>query len=513
MRCTRAGRRLALMTRAPLLVAATAAAALSIAGCLGGGSERVGGEQPADTRVVTMLDPFSNGQEVAAFGNEVARLSHGALRVRVINVNYKGPDYEAAAIRDMRDGRADLAFAASRAWDEFGAKRLRALHAPLLIDSYRLEERVLESDLLAPMLDELRPLGLVGIGILPGPIRRPFGISHPLAAPRDFRGLTIGTQQSSVADATVRALGASPQRLPADASGLSGVDGVERQVAAIESDRLDVKGSHLMTNVDLWPRPLVVFANERSYGELTSSQRSILRRAAANVVSKSTTTQQQFDAETSSNLCRKGHATFDSATSGELRALRSAVEPVYRQLRRDQSTADVIDSIERLKRRLGAPPTELPSCERGASEPSTPAATKIDGVWRMDTDESASRPEFFPENWGHWIFVLDRGRFAFTQENKPSCTWGYGKFAVHGNRMSWTFTDGGGIAPSGAMNRPGEFMVYDFSAYRDTLTLTPVKGEVSPLNFRDKPWRRLSETPTRHYFSRRCPPPAAALGG
>ena len=499
------------MTRVALLVAFTLAA-VSLAGCLGGGSERVGAEQATDARVLTILDPFSNGQEVAAIKTEVARLSHGALRLQVVHGKYEGPDYEAATIRDMRHGRADLAYAGSRAWDEFGANALRALAAPLLIDSYRLERRVLQSDVVKPMLEELRPLGLVGIGVLPGPLRRPFGISHRLAAPRDFKGLTIGTQQSRVADATLRVLGATPRRLPADASGVTGVDGIERQVSAIESDRLDVKGSHVMTNIDLWPRPLVLFANERSYGELTSDQRRILHQAAANVVSKSTTTQQRFDDETSANLCRKGNATFDSATSAELRALRSAVEPVYRRLRSDGPTADAIDSIERLKRELGAPPTKLPSCERAGSEPSKAAATKIDGVWRMDTDESASRPELFPENWGHWIFVLDRGRFAFTQENKPSCTWGYGKIAVRGNRMSWTFADGGGIAPSGAENRPGEFFVYDFSLYRDTLTITPVEGRVSPLNFRAKPWRRLSETPTRRYFSKRCPPPAAALG-
>ena len=136
------------------------------------------------------------------------------------------------------------------------------------------------------MLEELQPLGLVGIGILPGPIRRPLGAAHRLAAPRDFRGLTIGTQQSRVADATVRALGARSRRLPAAVPGLAGLDGVERQVGSIESDRLDVEGSHLMANVNLWPRPLVVFANGRSYRKLTSDQRRILRTAAANVVPK-----------------------------------------------------------------------------------------------------------------------------------------------------------------------------------------------------------------------------------
>ena len=499
------------MTRTALLATAVLAATASLSGCLGNGSDRVGGERPAETRVLTMLDPFSSGQEVAAFSNEVARLSHGTLRIRVVDGGDEGPDFEASTIRAMRNGRADLAFAASRAWDEFGARSLRALSAPLLVDSYELQERVLESEVVDPMLEELRPLGLVGIGILPGPIRRPLGATRRLAAPRDFRGLTIGTQQSRVADMTMSALGAHAQRLPATVSSLAALDGIERQVGTIEADRLDAEGSHLMTNVALWPRPLVVYANERSYGKLTGDQRRILRMAAANAVPKKVAGERGLETETTGNICRKGRATFDSATSSELRALHRAVEPVYRELERDPGTRAAIEAIERLKEELGEPPAELPSCDRAAAEKPTPAASEIDGVWRMETDRSAARPEFFPENWGHWIYVFERGRFAFTQENEQACTWGYGKFSVDGNRMSWTFTDGGGIAPSGAMNRPGEFFVFDFSAYRDTLTVTPVEGEISPRNFRDKPWRRLSDSPSRRYFSKRCPPPPAAL--
>ena len=115
----------------------------------------------------------------------------------------------------MQDGRADLAIVGARAWDEFGASAISALGAPFLVDSYALQERVLTSDVVDTMLQEL-PAGLVGIGILPGPLRRPFGLAGALAAPGDFQGLTIGTQQSNVADATLRALGARPQRLLLD---------------------------------------------------------------------------------------------------------------------------------------------------------------------------------------------------------------------------------------------------------------------------------------------------------
>jgi hypothetical protein len=77
--------------------------------------------------------------------------------------------------------------------------------------------------------------------------------------------------------------------------------------------------------------------------------------------------------------------------------------------------------------------------------------------------------------------------------------------------MSWTFTDGGGITPNNPINRPRGFFVFDLSRYRDTLTLTPVKGEISVLNFRAESWRLVSDKPSRSLFSRRCPPPAGAL--
>ena len=124
-------------------------------------------------------------------------------------------------------------------------------------------------------------------------------------------------------------------------------------------------------------------------------------------------------------MCRRNQASFDAATPAEVRALRRAVEPVYRDLERDPRTRASIHAIESLKRDVAAPPAVVPGC-RASQTPRGGATTKLDGVWTMDTDRSAAAPEYFPENWGHWVFVFDRGRFAITQENKPSCTWGSG---------------------------------------------------------------------------------------
>jgi hypothetical protein len=135
----------------------------------------------------------------------------------------------------------------------------------------------------------------------------------------------------------------------------------------------------------------------------------------------------------------------------------------------------------------------------------------MDGTWVMDTVRRDAGPDFLAENWGHWIFVFDRGRFADTQENAQACTWGYGTYTVGGDHLRLLFAGGGGIAPADAANKPGEAFAFSVSAYRGTLTLRPVKGAISPRNFRVHPWQRLGE-PTRSRFSRRCPPPAQALG-
>jgi TRAP-type C4-dicarboxylate transport system substrate-binding protein len=475
---------------------------LLLAGC--GGPDRVGGGA-ADPRVLTLMNPIDGIEEIAAFTAEVERMSHGSLRIRVLRSPYlERTDYEDAVIDEVRAGRADLAWTGSRAW----GGSLRALHAPLLIDSYALEQRVLEDGLVQDMLDELRPDGFVGIGVLPGPLRRPVGLHGPLVAPADYAGAAIGEQQSRVAAATLRALGARAIALPIVGE-TAGHDGVEASMITIESERFDSQGSHLTENVVLWPRPLVVFANSGVYDKLSDDQRRVLREAAAAAAPRMAVTNRATEREIAANVCRRGKITVDTASDEQLQRLHDTVAPVYAELRRDPATRAALDAIAAIKRDLAAPPATLPSCER-AEAPVTGTRTPLDGTWRMDTGRSASAPDYFDENWGRWIFVFDRGHFAITQENQLSCTWAYGTYTVDRDVTTWRFTDGGGQQPNQASNKPGEQFSYRLSLYRDTATLGPVKGAISAFNFKVKPWRRLGP-PTTTRFSRRCPPPAEAL--
>jgi TRAP-type C4-dicarboxylate transport system substrate-binding protein len=92
------------------------------------------------------------------------------------------------------------------------------------------------------MLPPLRQIGLVGLGVLPGPMRKPLGAGRPLLEPADYAGLKFGVQQSRVADATMRTLGAEPVWFPSGDE-INRFDGVEQHIASIEGNRYDAVGS------------------------------------------------------------------------------------------------------------------------------------------------------------------------------------------------------------------------------------------------------------------------------
>src|SRR6188472_1294830 len=102
-----------------VLVAATLAAGLSVAGCAGS-TDRAGNTPAGDPVVLRGVNPF-NGPEVQAFAAEVRRLSHGTVTIRMTSPWHEGqPDSEAAAVRYVRQGHTDLAVASARAWHGLG---------------------------------------------------------------------------------------------------------------------------------------------------------------------------------------------------------------------------------------------------------------------------------------------------------------------------------------------------------------------------------------------------------
>src|SRR4029077_13767018 len=228
MACTGAG-----MARPQRAVAALLAALALIGGCAGPGLNKAGGPQARKPVVLTLANFIGYSGELDGFAREVQRLSAGAMRIDIEpRWRLHQVDFETGLIGDVRAGKADLGAAGSEAWASVGVSSFRALNAPLLINSYALQDRVLRGPMIGRMLHGLRPLGLAGIGVLPGPLRKPLGISRPLLKPSDYAGLRIGVQQSRVADATMRALGATPVLFPAEGA-ITALEAIEQQISSI----------------------------------------------------------------------------------------------------------------------------------------------------------------------------------------------------------------------------------------------------------------------------------------
>jgi TRAP-type transport system periplasmic protein len=385
------------------LVAAAAA-------CSGAGPDKAGGRQAAKPHVLTLANPNGNVDELQAFADEVARASGGKLRIEFRNQWRKGETgYEAGLIKDVEEGKADLGSVGSRAWDAVGIASFDALGAPFLINSYALEEKVVESRIPGEMMRSLSSLGLVGLGVLPGPLRKPLAVERALVTPSDFRGVKIGITESRVARETLHALGANARALRAGGS-ITGLDAVELQIATIYPNNYDLHAKYLAANVDLWPRPLVLFMSKKRFAQLDPSERALLRRASKEAISATLATVRALEQNATTGLCRRG-LNIVSATSAELTQLRRAVAPVYAKLDRQRVTRSFIASISEMRAKLAEPPA-FPSCSSGS--PSSPGVIPNGSYTVTITREDTRRAGLSPQDQlseKRFRLVLSSGNF------------------------------------------------------------------------------------------------------
>ena len=187
-----------------------AVAALGLAGCGGGG-------QHARVLHMASADPLGVEHEpaVAFFIDRVAQLLGGRLRIALDERWARGATArEAALLRDVAHGRADLGWAHTSSFDRIGVDSFQALQAPLLIDRDSTQDAVIHSPLAAQMLAGTRSAGLQGLALLAGPLSRLVGVNRPLRDAGDLRGVLIAVHDSALSEDAVQPSTATPNRSP-----------------------------------------------------------------------------------------------------------------------------------------------------------------------------------------------------------------------------------------------------------------------------------------------------------
>jgi TRAP-type transport system periplasmic protein len=376
--------------------ALTVTIALIAGACASSGStgDKAGGSGgPLVLELANTSSEMRNQPAVEDFAARVEKLSGGAVRIKPVNEwGDFATDAEQKAVRAVAAGKLDLAWVGTRAFDTLGVKDFQALTAPMLIDSYELQDAVIKDGITTKMLPGLKDVGVVGLGVLPDAERRPIGTEGPIVKLADWHGITFGTFTSGSQVAAIRALGAVPEQVfgPARKEALKNgsLEGFEFGLFAYQRDPAWFQSAPYVTaNVNLWPQMDVLLADPSRFADLSDEQRGWLRQAATEAAGDASMIA-DLDAGAVSAVC-DGGGRFGTATEAELAGLQDAFTPVYATLRQDPATKAAIDRIRELKASI--PATDLlvvpagctgkaPHSEHGASPGSAPR--DLNGTYR-----------------------------------------------------------------------------------------------------------------------------------
>lgn len=253
---------------------------------------------------------------------------------------------EAELLDAVAAGDIDMAFVGARAFPRFDA-----LLAPLLVDSYDLQEAVFDAGIPQAMLADLGVDNLVGIAVTPGPFRKVMGVDRTIDQAGDLTGALVNTDDTALAEATFDALGATA----VPGGGIDEVNIFAIQLQAIPGNGYEDDAISLTANLNMWPRPLVIVMNAEVYNALTPDQQAVLAEAATMAADAATVASKREDAEALEAICTSP-MTIIQMSDAELDALVSLVDPLYADLRQDPVTASELDAIVDLKNSGAAPP-------------------------------------------------------------------------------------------------------------------------------------------------------------
>jgi TRAP-type C4-dicarboxylate transport system substrate-binding protein len=476
-------------------MAVTISLAGALLGCQAPGAtpaaDRAGGA-PAPTKL-TLITGESDPSEVQPFADAVERLTGGSLAIEV-KTNWRDGEanYETGIIGDVIEGKADLGVTGVRAFDAepIGVTAFQGFLAPFLITSSELQERVLGGAAADETLAALEPVGLKGIGLDPGALRRPLGISRALLRPSDYKGAKFGAREGRVTAATLEALGGTATTfVPGQAAGL---DGMEAHIALIAGEGYDEGAASLASDVVLWPRVSVLFVNAAAFDRLSPEQQAAMRQAATEARAVRLTEIGWEEDEGLTKLCRRGiHLTAAGASA--IDELRQAVAPVYDAIAQDPLAAAVMEDARRLAATTTGQPPAIECAEAPASPTASSAAppSPLEGAWEacVTWEEmlaaGADAGENNRGNVGCQVLRFEGDRF-----------WNYRPGSEPGSHGAGFDADGTFEIDEAAQSitfdaENGERFVYTWSLFDDTLSFKKVS--FGPTNLVVKPFTRTDD--------------------
>jgi TRAP-type C4-dicarboxylate transport system substrate-binding protein len=277
---------------------------------------------------------------------------------------------EQEIIRAVAAGDLDLGWVGARAFSELSVTAFDPLIAPFAIDSLATERAVLESDLPARMLDAVEQLGVEGLAVVGGPLRRPIAADSPMTSTKDFASVPFYSFHGATNALSIAALGA----VNVDAAPPVRDEGIEDgSIRAYENTLTYLSGAadrraRIMTvNVNLWPSIGVLIANPGVMDRLSTDQADVLR-AAASDAAELWFTAIGPEADLAAQVCAAG-GRLAVASEADLQGLRDAVAPVFAAIAGNPVDAASVRTIAEI--RGDTPPDSLAIPDGCAAQPLT----------------------------------------------------------------------------------------------------------------------------------------------
>lgn len=309
--------------------------------------------------VTTPQHPY--GLALQSFADKVAADSGGALAIKLIPTYGGGNDI--TLLDDVSGGTVDGGSVSSAVWDGKGVASFEALQMPFLITNYAVEAAVLNSPTGAEMLKGTDEIGIHGLAIHEGGLRKPLSAKACLKTPADFKGVKIRSVESPVLVDGLKALGANPTPLPLSDVYLAlkqgTVDAMEANLGLVFTQKFYEVSKCITGNVNLWPFPTVLGINQDRWDGLSAEEQGWLNDAAAQIDDDAFAVLTDPASTLVADLCTAG-LKFGTASKADATALRAAVDSVYDKYTASEPTGGFVTAIEKIKAETPLPPAPAP---------------------------------------------------------------------------------------------------------------------------------------------------------
>lgn len=439
--------------------------ALAACGASSGGQATKSGAEAAKTTILRLEGVDAVDVDRDFLVKDVARVSHGALKLQVDNsdaYDSTNPANEARLVSDLRSGKVDFGYVGARDFAAAGSSDFQAVDAPFVITTSIATQKFATSALAAKYLGDLRSLGVVGIGMIPSEPRG-FTSRKPLVNASDFDNARIRIIDNPETAAMVSALGAKPvQQLLSTQVGGKLRDG---SLDAVESSPSNVRSNGYgsfapySTSYALFPKLNVFAASTSAWSRLSATNQGYLKQAVSDTLSDVGTQVPLREGQSLSDLCKSG-MVLDQPSAAEFASI------VNKAQAGTPANASVRRAIAAIRAAIpGSGPQPLmtaipPECSIANSTALAVAAhRKIvpapfvhrggaqipDGTYVTTTTVSDLRAggQYGPD-WNkdiRWTWRLQNGHVHETQKpdypDQGPCT---GTYATHGDEVAFTWT-------------------------------------------------------------------------